>query len=346
MEDKKSRNCKVDMLRGLAAIMVLVSHTMMISLENYSSLKIFNIIWTIQMPLFFLISGYLSRYSKNDDSFKELTLSIWKKTVIYLGPWVFWVFGVKYLRDSNHNLLNFTKDVFINIESAYWFLFVLWIICTLFRISLFFVSKLRIKQKIVNDFLISVNLYLLTIPLVISSYLIGKTFLGTKYVLYYGIFYLVGYFLHYLKNVNEKIVAFGSFPIVVVYSIMILNFNFYTLEDTLFNIAIRFAVSLMGCYICWMFINSINNKYASVLLRYCGENSMAIYLLHTLFLMNYIVEGSGINSYSFEGIGVFSINLLVLILTTLLGIRICRFSKLGYFLISGKWCNKHENTIN
>ncbi|MCD7771860.1 MAG: acyltransferase family protein [Oscillospiraceae bacterium] len=58
------RNKNVDILRGIAMLMVILGHTMTGYTENSQDTLLFNIIWTLQMPLFILISGYVTKYSR------------------------------------------------------------------------------------------------------------------------------------------------------------------------------------------------------------------------------------------------------------------------------------------
>ncbi|HIW50637.1 MAG TPA: acyltransferase family protein [Candidatus Blautia intestinavium] len=60
----KQRNQTIDILRGIAMLLVVLGHTMTGCTVNSQDSFLFNVIWTLQMPLFILISGYVTKYSR------------------------------------------------------------------------------------------------------------------------------------------------------------------------------------------------------------------------------------------------------------------------------------------
>ena len=64
MEKAENRNQFVDIMRGIAMLLVVLGHTMTGCTANSQSSFLFNIIWSLQMPLFILISGYVTKYSR------------------------------------------------------------------------------------------------------------------------------------------------------------------------------------------------------------------------------------------------------------------------------------------
>ncbi len=68
------RNNIVDIIRGFAMLLVVLGHTISGCVAKYSDSLLFQFIWTLQMPLFIIISGYVTRYSKPLTNGK----SLWK----------------------------------------------------------------------------------------------------------------------------------------------------------------------------------------------------------------------------------------------------------------------------
>ena len=58
------RNNTVDIIRGFAMLLVVLGHTISGTVREYSNSLLFQVIWTLQMPLFIIISGYVTRYSR------------------------------------------------------------------------------------------------------------------------------------------------------------------------------------------------------------------------------------------------------------------------------------------
>ena len=57
--NKKRDGC-MDCIKGIAVSLVVIGHILQFSYPGYDSLFIFNIIWTLQIPLFMFVSGYFA----------------------------------------------------------------------------------------------------------------------------------------------------------------------------------------------------------------------------------------------------------------------------------------------
>ncbi len=65
MTKSENRNQFVDIMRGIAMLLVVLGHTMTGCTTGVEEIFLFNIVWSLQMPLFILISGYVTRYSRS-----------------------------------------------------------------------------------------------------------------------------------------------------------------------------------------------------------------------------------------------------------------------------------------
>ena len=95
---KKDRNQFVDIMRGIAMLLVVLGHTMTGCTVDSQQSLLFNIVWSLQMPLFILISGYVTKYSCTIWNVKGLFKYIKRRTVAYgvlLNP------GVEVHHDSS-----------------------------------------------------------------------------------------------------------------------------------------------------------------------------------------------------------------------------------------------------
>lgn len=63
VEKNVKRDHSIDILRGIAIILVCLLHVSDIICVNAKTTMIYNVIWSIQMPIFFVISGYVNKYS-------------------------------------------------------------------------------------------------------------------------------------------------------------------------------------------------------------------------------------------------------------------------------------------
>ena len=92
---QKKRNSTVDVIRGFAMLLVVLGHTMSGSTIEYQNSFLFQVIWTLQMPLFIIISGYVTRYSLPITNGETLWKVIKKRSLAYLLPWVVWTYMIR-----------------------------------------------------------------------------------------------------------------------------------------------------------------------------------------------------------------------------------------------------------
>ena len=141
----KERNQFVDIMRGVAMLLVVLGHTMTGSTANAQTSFLYNVIWSLQMPLFILISGYVTRYSREISKFGDLMSFIWKRTLSYLLPFAVWSFLIRGFILRQSVFFDF-KYMLWHIDSGYWFLITIWTISVVFGISSL-VSSLAKKKS-------------------------------------------------------------------------------------------------------------------------------------------------------------------------------------------------------
>ncbi len=149
----RNRNQFIDIMRGIAMLLVVLGHTLTGCTTGAENSFLFNIIWSLQMPLFILISGYVTRYSRGIENGVGLWKYIKRRTMAYLLPWVVWSFLVRGIIFGQSNYLNINWLLW-HMDSGYWFLATIWTISLIFGISIFLAKKIAkeptIKQKLLT----------------------------------------------------------------------------------------------------------------------------------------------------------------------------------------------------
>lgn len=355
---RKGRNTTLDIIRGCAMLMVILGHTISgNNIVNYEDSILFKIIWSLQMPLFILISGYVTVFSKPIDSAKDLLTFIKKRTLTYILPWVMWTFFIHGFLMDGWNLMQLSekiKYVLWNMDSGYWFLFSLWTICMIWGVGNYFAGKMSQREKIRPVFTSLISIVLAGI-LIIAAKLWGMSFLAIKYSLYYLIFYYIGYlYSHYISyfdkkdwfaNIKQIFVAVS----LIVFAYLTVHCNTYSADDSLVNIAIRLVSSIAGCAV---FISAVsfwithsNNgipvKIQSFILL-AGQHSLGLYLSHYLFLS--ILPLAEITELiSLTGFVVCLLNYLLVILVSSLTVNVISHNKWSKLLLLGKKSKKKNN---
>lgn len=293
-----TRNDFVDIVRGIAMLLVVLGHTITGCSVGSQDSFLYNVIWSLQMPLFVLISGYVTRYSRGCYDGKSLKQYVYRRTLAYLLPWAVWTFLIRGLICGNNYFLN-PSWVCYNMDSGYWFLVTIWTISICFGLSEFFAKKLfhSINKEIMAT---SFLLGLFGIVLLAIGMLAGMNFSGIKLTLYYIPFYWIGYLYGKLgddldstkmgNTIKTAVVAIST----VVWVYFMYNFNLFNLPDSGSSIVLRIISSIIGCItVCGLCkglfcaVDGIGNqrvlKWGGVF-RWSGVHSLEIYLGQYLML--------------------------------------------------------------
>ncbi len=292
MAEQKSRNQTVDILRGIAMLLVVLGHTLTGVTENSEESFLFNVIWTLQMPLFMLISGYVTKFSRPVDSGKGFLKFLGKKTLAYLVPWAIWTFLVRGVIFGYKQFLN-VKWILYHMDSGYWFIFALWMIVIIFGLSELISNLICKKNKYAKLFVHAVAYVIGMAGLAVVGIMAGMSFLCIKLTLYYMPFYFAGFLFGQFdgelsKTRFWKIAKDVSIALSFVLWIFLMNqFHFFDMDDNIMGIALRAVASLTGCIaICGLISKAAEASSAKawIFLKNVGVHSLEIYLIHYIML--------------------------------------------------------------
>lgn len=252
MEKAENRNQFVDIMRGMAMLLVVLGHTMTGCTANSQSSFLFNIIWSLQMPLFILISGYVTKYSRPISDGNGLWKYVKRRTVAYMLPWAVWSFLVRGIIFGEDGFLN-VKHLLWNMDSGYWFLATIWTISMIFGIASFIAERVS-KENLLKKQTVLLGCYLVGMVLLVGiGAILGLSFFAIKLTLYYMPFYYAGFLYGQFddrmkesdtgKKMIDSIVAICF----AVWLFIILRFPLYEMSDGGFAIILRAATSLAGC---------------------------------------------------------------------------------------------------
>lgn len=335
------RNISVDIIRGLAMLLVVLGHTISGITANYEDSFMFQIIWTLQMPLFILISGYVTRYSKPITSTSMLLEHLKKRSISYLLPWVIWTFIIRGLILNQTNFFNL-KYLVWNMDTGYWFLITIWTISVIYGCSDYLCNKFKAENVSMKIFLHLLCFVIGMIILLLVGLLAGYDFFCLKLTLYYIPFYFLGYMFGQLQDIihsNKFMIKLQDIIVIAsltVWTYFILRYNFYNSETAITEILMRFTVSLCGCIAIIGLMTKISASGIGKLFQQEGIYSLEIYLGHYLFL-NIIPLTTQPQLMSLPGLAVVTINYaLTIILTYILISLIKNNSILNYIVFAKK----------
>ena len=339
----KTRNENIDIIRGFAILLVVLGHTMSGCLTSYSDSMLYQAIWTIQMPLFFIISGYITRYSKKITNKKLLISFIGKRTIAYMMPWLVWTIIIRGILLNESIYLDIPYILF-HMDSGYWFLATIWTMSLVFGISDYLSHKLA--NRLFANIVMHILFFVLGIAgLILIGYSYSMDAFAIKFTIYYMPMFLLGYLygqfqerLHALPQVNKIIDSIVAISFIL-WILSISKFNFFIASDNIQFALFRFLVSLLGCVTIIGLFSSrqilTSSSKMLTFLGWVGKHSLEIYLTHYLFLVKLPVMETPL-LFSMDGFLTLSINYLLSVSLTIIIIRIISCNNILNYLLYSK----------
>lgn len=300
MAQATNRNTTIDLLKGIAIILVIFAHCIQfgsgldyIESQSFYNNQIFKFIYSFHMPLFMLISGFLFYFTIQKHSYKYNMKTRFMGLLIPIIIWqTLWILIGDFYNPNNHNVL-FIFNSYLN---------TLWFITSVFINSL----VVLICNKYAKDslllyiaiFIISLfipnyhgyNLYVFMLPYFLCGYLYNKTG-GIKVTMNWKVdltclifLFILFSILLYHYRINDYAYTSGTF---IMRSHMISVSQIYT---DIF----RWIIGLIGS-LCVILLTKLicNTKERSLFLKclcIIGTKTMGLYIISTyLFKLFYLL---------------------------------------------------------
>lgn len=233
-------------------LLVVLGHTMTGSTTGAEESFLFNIVWSLQMPLFILISGYVTRYSRKIDNISALWNYIKRRTLAYMLPWLVWSILIRGVIFGQHDYLNI-KWLLWHMDSGYWFLATIWTISMVFGISAFLSEKTS-KTSQLKQQIFTLIFYVLGMAALAGIGLIaGLSFFSIKLTLYYMPFFFAGYLYGQYRDrimgnrIGRTVIDCIVAVCLAVWLSIISRTYLFSLPDNISGIALRALSSITGC---------------------------------------------------------------------------------------------------
>lgn len=136
----------VDVMRGIAITLVVVGHLIQfngVPTDNPA----FEFIYSFHMPLFFIVSGYITQRVTHIDSWAKLKRYYVKKLLAIAVPFLVWSFVVNnYLLAEHWHMISLHEIEYVFMRPGLWFLKTLFLILLAYGIGNFLYYKLVCKH--------------------------------------------------------------------------------------------------------------------------------------------------------------------------------------------------------
>lgn len=288
------------------------------------------------MPGFFLISGYFGRKPLGNG---QVFPTLLNKAQAYLLPLASWylIVQVLILGRYDHNILAALMAFTAKVDGTLWFLWVSFIL------SAIFIGVNRLVRKGGAKEYVSAVLYLLVVYAVIllAGLRFGIKLLGIKFILYYSIFYGIGYVARFFReksngfDVNKSVKDVLFAVAVLVFAAVICNVDLYTGGDGLMNISYRLIAGLCGMIALMYVVKRYQSSLQKTKLPTLGRYTLEVYCTH-MYLNNLMSVDNMHDLCSVMGFVNFTAGLITCSLFTYLVIVILKSNRITNRLFYGK----------
>lgn len=276
MGNVKNRVVAIDVIKGLAIILVVIGHYIPADAPNWY-IEMRNIIYVFHMPLFLFASGYVYQAFRNSDIsiMKFYKKKVERLMIPYITTSII-VFLIKMLVESfmpveNPVEIGSLVKIFYLPEAGYY----LWYIWSLFTIFLF-IPFINTPIKIASLFVLSLIVPHLSIDWT-EIFSVKQTILMFQY-------FIAGMLIAENRAVRQRI---GEFPIlssVIMLFMFIIGYYNKTSEFVYMRNISDIVLPYIGiCFICLIAI--VMKKWSGVvkIFTFLSTCSFIIYLFHTTF---------------------------------------------------------------
>lgn len=140
MKEDASRQSYLDLAKFFAIVLVVAGHVMQYCVSEGESSYVFNFIWLLQIPLFMVVAGMLATKPSKVETASQLGLQLLRKATHYLVPCVSWIFVASAIWKTNPWPRFY--DFYLNPESNLWFLWVLFLLSSLFTVGIYIGNRI------------------------------------------------------------------------------------------------------------------------------------------------------------------------------------------------------------
>lgn len=269
----KERNQSLDCLKGIAILLVMFGH---VQVHNQmTDPYLYDVIKSLQMPMFFLISGYLAGAGSKVRTAAQYRERMFRRLVSYLFPFFSWlvVQHISYVPKALHTVL-------FQLDYGLWFLMVL------FLFSWMSMSAQLFEAKVNKEWGFWL-FYLGSCGLILAAYLAKVTFLSPSllviYLPYYTVAYAVGLHLELLKKwvplswqrgaaLLGGMVFFGMAAVLDLVTVTGIGM-----------LGVQTIASFLGCLFVICLVQSWKECLLKRRLAVLGQYTLEIYVLHYQF---------------------------------------------------------------
>ena len=287
----KGRNESLDCLKGIAILLVMFGH---VQVHNQmTDPYLYDVIKSLQMPLFFLISGYLAGAGTKIQNFRQYAERVKKRAVSYLLPFFAWL-----LLQHAANIPEALRTVMFQLDYGLWFLMVLFLFTWL-------AYSAQLAEAKAGREAAFWGVWLAGCALVLAVYLAGITFLSPSilvtYLPYDTAAYAAGRHPEILRRISVKQQRICAYAGGVIFLGMAAGLDLVTVTGAVM-LGIQTLASFLGCLAVIRLVEDWRPGRIKSRLAWLGKYTLEIYVVHYHFAAVLKPEGYVLTFWSGTGL--------------------------------------------
>ena len=282
----KERNQTVDAVKGMAAILVMIGHC--IVLNQMEDGLIYDMIKSVQMPLFMIVSGYLMIFTKEIQNWSDAWIQIKKRAAVCLVPFFVWTILL-----HPFSIPESLGLVLFQLDKGLWFLMVLFLLSLVMVIARFAQAKIqRATDNTWPGLALFFGIWAVYGVILVIQTLTKNTFLSPHLILYYCPFFMGGYLfgmgsIRIKMNLCLRLLKSKTLYLATLLLLAILFFILNQKYDMVLasnkkELVIQLLSSALGSVVIILVIAKIKGKFKK-LLSLIGRYTLEIYVIHYHF---------------------------------------------------------------
>ncbi|WP_279033066.1 acyltransferase family protein [Gemmiger formicilis] len=327
----------MDCYKGVLIVLVVLGHIFEYSVSDWNHNILENLIWAVQMPGFMLVSGYFSfRDVKNAE---KLLVGYRKSVERYLLPFLTWfvLISVLLLGNYEHDVLTALISLAWRVDGGLWFIWVVFVLSLVMGLCNLIRGKVNgfVKQFMTVAVTVGVSYGVLLILAKLTSI----NFLGIKFILYYGLFYGLGWFIRWTQSFweKQKTVFYDTvaFICICIFAAITFNVNLYLIDDNIAGIMLRFIAGTTGNYVLYYVVKKLIPQLQKIKMDWIGMYTLEIYVTH-MYTNHLFAEVANDAFFTILGFSTFTVSLICTVVLTGIVIVVLKSIPATNYLFYGK----------
>ena len=330
----------IDIIKGLAIILVVIGHTSPCKTEiiPYKSL-----IYAFHMPLFFIVSGMFVATSRENYSLQTLKTFVHKNFIALILPFLIW--GTIYMNFSYSNIANLCFGSWINFThintlSSLWFIVVLFVARVYLELFFMLVNKIKLKMQYSISAAIPLCFILgFCLPHHNDVLTQNGNFLSYDIAFVAAGFMLIGALTKpYIKKCTEikniyliLLTIFSGLLFLIGFSFTDYTHKFVLMANAVYQNPLAFLFNSVTGSFCFILAGILVYKIPvkKHILNFLGQNTLGIFLVHrhmVVALLAFLQTNTTLNRLSINTI----VTIITLIVSSLLVVLINKYAPIMF----------------